>query len=222
MAEGYVLKASTRDRVGKGAARALRRQGLVPAVIYGDKKPALPIAIPMKESTLVLHRGGFMINLGTIEVDGKSHRVIAKDYQLDPVRDDLIHVDFLRVAKGSELTVDIPVHFINEESCPGLKEGGMLNVVRHTVEMTVPADSIPDELIVDLATAQVGDSIHISSIDVPQGCIPTITDRDFTVATIAAPGGGSTAEDEAEDEAEDAAEEEADDKAEDKAEDSKD
>ncbi|WP_029059100.1 50S ribosomal protein L25/general stress protein Ctc [Stappia stellulata] len=196
MAEGYVLQASTRDRVGKGAARALRRQGLVPAVIYGDKKPALPIAIPMKESTIALHRGGFMTNLGTIEVDGKTHRVIAKDYQLDPVRDDLIHVDFLRVAKGSELTVDIPVHFINEEICPGIKAGGMLNVVRHTVEMTVPADSIPDALTIDLATANVGDSIHISAVDVPAGCIPTITDRDFTIATIAAPGGGSSSDEE--------------------------
>ncbi|MCA1242333.1 50S ribosomal protein L25/general stress protein Ctc [Stappia stellulata] len=211
MAEGYVLKASARDRVGKGAARALRRQGLVPAVIYGDKKPALPIAIPMKESTIALHRGGFMTNLGTIEVDGKTHRVIAKDYQLDPVRDDLIHVDFLRVAKGSELTVDIPVHFINEEKCPGIKAGGMLNVVRHTVEMTVPAESIPEALIIDLAKANVGDSIHISAVDVPAGCTPTITDRDFTIATIAAPGGGASSdeEEEAEDETEDEAKDEA-------------
>ncbi|MAB00612.1 MAG: 50S ribosomal protein L25/general stress protein Ctc [Stappia sp.] len=206
MAEGYVLKASARDRVGKGAARALRREGLVPAVIYGDKKPALPIAIPMKESTLALHRGGFMTHLGKIDIDGTTHTVIAKDYQLDPVRDDLIHVDFLRVAKGSELTVDVPVHFINEEKCPGIKQGGVLNVVRHTVEMTVPADSIPEALIVDLSTVKAGDSIHISAIDVPAGCTPTITDRDFTVATIAAPGGGA-----GEDEEETADEEESED-----------
>lgn len=150
----------------------------------------------MKESTLALHRGGFMTHLGKIEIDGTTHTVIAKDYQLDPVRDDLIHVDFLRVAKGSELTVDVPVHFINEEKCPGLKQGGVLNVVRHTVEMIVPAESIPEALIVDLATAKAGDSIHISAIDVPAGCTPTITDRDFTVATIAAPGGGAGEEDE--------------------------
>jgi large subunit ribosomal protein L25 len=206
MAEGYVLKASVRDRVGKGAARALRREGLVPAVIYGDKKPALPIAVPMKETTIALHRGGFMTHLGTIEVDGQSHQVIAKDYQLDPVRDDLIHVDFLRVAKGASLTVDIPVHFLNEEKCPGIRAGGVLNIVRHTVEMTVPADAIPDSLVIDLATAKVGDSIHISAVTIPAGCAPTITDRDFTIATIAAPGGGagSDSEDEAEeDESED-------------------
>jgi len=203
MAEGYVLKASARDRVGKGAARALRRQGLIPAVIYGDKKAALPIAIPTKEATLALYRGGFMTNLGTIEVDGEKHTVIAKDYQLEPVRDFLIHIDFLRVAKGAELTVDIPVHFVNEETCPGIKAGGVLNVVRHTVEMTVPADSIPEALIVDLAKAEAGDSIHISAVDIPKGCAPTITDRDFTIATIAAPGGGAGAEEEeAEEEAE--------------------
>ncbi|MHC5652538.1 50S ribosomal protein L25/general stress protein Ctc [Stappia sp.] len=202
MAEGYVLKASARDRVGKGAARSLRREGLIPAVIYGDKKPALPIAIPLKEATLALHRGGFMTHLGSIDIDGTTHTVIAKDYQLDPVRDDLIHVDFLRVAKGSELTVDIPVHFINEEKCPGIKAGGVLNVVRHTVEMTVPADSIPDSLVVDLATAKVGESIHISSVTIPAGCVPTISDRDFTIATIAAPGGGASSDDEETTEAE--------------------
>jgi large subunit ribosomal protein L25 len=195
MAEGYVLKASARDRVGKGAARALRREGLIPAVIYGDKKPALPIAIPVKEATLALHRGGFMTHLGSIEIDGTAHTVIAKDYQLDPVRDDLVHVDFLRVAKGTELTVDVPVHFVNEDKCPGIKQGGVLNIVRHTVEMTVPADAIPEALIVDLAKVKAGDSIHISAVAIPAGCAPTITDRDFTIATIAAPGGG-TADDE--------------------------
>lgn len=203
MAEGYVLKASVRDRVGKGAARTLRREGLVPAVIYGEKKAALPIAIPIKESTIALHRGGFMTHLGTIEVDGVAHRVIAKDYQLDPVRDDLIHVDFLRVSKGATLTVDVPVHFVNEEKCPGIKAGGVLNVVRHTVEMTVPGDAIPDALVIDLAKAKVGDSIHISAVAIPAGCAPTITDRDFTIATIAAPGGGAgSAGDGAEEESE--------------------
>lgn len=208
MAEGYVLKASARDRVGKGAARSLRREGLVPAVIYGGKKPALPIAIPFKESTIALHRGGFMTHLGTIDVDGTAHRVIAKDYQLDPVRDDLVHVDFLRVAKGAELTVEIPVQFLNEETCPGIKAGGMLNVVRHTVEMTVPAEAIPDALVFDLAKANVGDTIHISATEIPEGCAPTITDRDFTVATIAAPGGGAGADEDVAEEAEEAASEE--------------
>jgi large subunit ribosomal protein L25 len=189
MASSYELKASARDRVGKGAARALRREGLLPAVIYGDKKPALPITIPVKETTLTLHKGGFLTHIGTINVDGKKHQVIAKDYQLHPVRDDVLHVDFLRVSGDTTLTVDIPVTFINEETCPGLKKGGMLNVVRHTVELVVPADAIPESLIFDLATVEIGDTLHISATTLPEGAQPTITDRDFTVATLAAPGG---------------------------------
>ncbi len=189
MAASYELKASARDRVGKGAARALRREGLLPAVIYGDKKPAMPITIPVKETTITLHKGGFTAQIGIIDVDGEKHQVIAKDYQLHPVRDDVLHVDFLRVAKGATLTVEIPVQFLNEETCPGLKKGGVLNVVRHTVEMTVPADSIPEALEIDLANAEPGDSLHISAVTIPEGCQPTITDRDFTNATIAAPAG---------------------------------
>jgi len=189
MAASYELKASARDRVGKGAARALRREGLLPAVIYGDKKPALPITISVKETTLTLQKGGFTAQIGMIDIDGQKHQVIAKDFQLHPVRDDVLHVDFLRVAKGSTLTVEIPVHFLNEEICPGLKKGGVLNIVRHTVEMNVPADSIPEALEIDLAKAQPGDSLHISAVKLPEGCEPTITDRDFTIATIAAPAG---------------------------------
>lgn len=208
MAASYELKASARDRVGKGAARALRREGLLPAVIYGDKKPAMPITIPVKETTITLHKGGFTAQIGIIDVDGEKHQVIAKDYQLHPVRDDVLHVDFLRVAKGATLTVEIPVQFLNEEICPGLKKGGVLNVVRHTVEMTVPADSIPEALEIDLANAEPGDSLHISAVTIPEGCQPTITDRDFTIATIAAPAGvqeeedvdGETSEEEATDE----------------------
>ncbi|MEM8701399.1 MAG: 50S ribosomal protein L25/general stress protein Ctc [Pseudomonadota bacterium] len=195
MAASYELKASARDRVGKGAARALRREGLLPAVIYGDKKPAMPITIPVKETTITLHKGGFTAQIGIIDVDGEKHQVIAKDYQLHPVRDDVLHVDFLRVAKGATLTVEIPVQFLNEETCPGLKKGGVLNVVRHTVEMTVPADSIPEALEIDLANAEPGDSLHISAVTIPEGCQPTITDRDFTIATIAAPAGVQEEED---------------------------
>ncbi|WP_428523707.1 50S ribosomal protein L25/general stress protein Ctc [Roseibium sp.] len=190
MASSYELKASARDRVGKGAARALRREGLLPAVIYGDKKPALPITIPVKETTLTLHKGGFLINIGTIDIDGEKHQVIAKDFQLHPVRDDVLHVDFLRVSGNTTLTVDIPVTFINEETCPGLKKGGMLNVVRHTVELIVPANAIPETLVFDLAKVEIGDTLHISATTLPEGAQPTITDRDFTVATLAAPGGG--------------------------------
>ncbi|MTH98168.1 50S ribosomal protein L25/general stress protein Ctc [Roseibium sp. RKSG952] len=196
MATSYELKASARDRVGKGAARALRREGLLPAVIYGDKQPALPIAVPVKETTLTLHKGGFLTHIGTIEVDGKKHQVIAKDYQLHPVRDDVVHVDFLRVSANTTLTVEIPVHFLNEETCPGIKKGAVLNIVRHTVELIVPANAIPEALEIDLATAQPGDALKISNVNLPSNCQPTITDRDFTIATIAAPAGMKEADDE--------------------------
>ncbi|MBO6757423.1 MAG: 50S ribosomal protein L25/general stress protein Ctc [Roseibium sp.] len=194
MAASYELKASARDRVGKGAARALRREGLLPAVIYGDKKPALPISVPVKETTLTLHKGGFLTHLGTIDVDGEKHQVIAKDYQLHPVRDDVLHVDFLRVSKGATLTLEVPVQFLNDEICPGIKKGGVLNVVRHAVELIVPADSIPESLKLDLSNADLGDALKISNVDLPANCQPTITDRDFTIATIAAPAGLKEAE----------------------------
>jgi len=189
MATSYELNASARDRVGKGSARALRREGLLPAVIYGDKKPPLSIAVPIKETTLTLHKGGFMTHIGTIVVDGKKHQVIAKDYQLHPVRDDVMHVDFLRVGKGTTLTVEIPVHFLNEDICPGIKKGAVLNIVRHAVEVTVPANEIPESFEIDLAKAEPGDTLNISDVNLPENCHPTITDRDFTIATIAAPAG---------------------------------
>ena len=128
----YELKAEVRDRVGKGAARALRRDKKVPAVIYGDKKPPLPIAIDYKEAFMKLHAGGFMSTVATIDVNGEKVKVIPKDYALDPVRDFLIHVDFLRITKGAKLTVEVPVLFENEETSPGIKRGGVLNVVRYT------------------------------------------------------------------------------------------
>ena len=196
------LKASVRDRVGKGAARELRRQGLVPAVIYGDKKAPLSIAVSYKDTFRKIHEGGFLSRVIEVEVDGEKHRVIPKDFQLEPVRDFLVHVDFLRVGKNSTLIVDVPVHFINQEKSPGLKKGGVLNVVRHAVEVTAPGDSIPENLVVDLADAEVGDSIHISAVTLPAGVTPTITDRDFTIATIAAPSALRSSEGEA-DEAED-------------------
>lgn len=195
------LKASVRDRVGKGAARELRRNGLVPAVIYGDKKAPLSISVSYKDAFRKIHEGGFLSTVIEIEVDGEKHRVIPKDYQLEPVRDFLVHVDFLRVGKNTTLTVDLPVLFINEEKSPGLKKGGVLNVVRHTVEVTVPADSIPENLVVDLASAEVGDSLHISAVTLPKGVVPTITDRDFTIATIAAPSALRSSEGGADDEA---------------------
>ncbi|MEM1378696.1 MAG: 50S ribosomal protein L25/general stress protein Ctc, partial [Pseudomonadota bacterium] len=140
MSEAYVLAAEARDRVGKGSARAIRRQGNVPAVIYGDNKDPLSIAVSRKDVTQKIMGGGFLTTVGEIEVDGKKHKVLAKDYQLDPVKDKLMHVDFLRISAKSVVTVNVPVHFENEESCPGIKMGGVLNVVRHEVEVNVPAD----------------------------------------------------------------------------------
>jgi large subunit ribosomal protein L25 len=185
MAQTSVLKAEVRERVGKGAARAVRRQDKVPAVIYGERKPPISIVLPQREMTQRLNAGGFLTHLMQIEVEGEEIRVIPKDYQLDPVRDFLLHVDFLRVGEGARLTLDVPVHFRNHPDSPGLKRGGVLNVVRHAIAMVVPADAIPEFVVVDLTGLDIGDSVHISAITLPEGVVPTITDRDFTVATIA-------------------------------------
>ena len=200
MSDTYVLEGQLRDRVGKGASRELRRNKMVPAVIYGDKKDPLPIALPYKELSMKLHGGGFMTTIATIEINGEKHKVLPKDYQLDPVRDFVDHVDFLRISKNTVVTVEIPVHFENEEDCPGLKKGGVLNIVRHAVEVNCPADSIPDSFSIDLLPFDLGDSINISSVTLPEGVEPTITDRDFTICTIASPAGLKSDEDEADDE----------------------
>ncbi|WP_265517024.1 50S ribosomal protein L25/general stress protein Ctc [Nitratireductor luteus] len=205
----YELKAEARERVGKGSARAIRRNGMVPAVIYGEKEAPLTIALPYKEVTLKIHGGGFMTTIATIDVDGKKIQVLPKDYQLDPVRDFTMHVDFLRIGKNTIVTVNVPVHFINEEASPGLKRGGVLNIVRHEVEFVCPATSIPEFIEVDLTGLDLGDSVHISAIKLPEGVEPTISDRDFTIATVAAPAGlKSEGAEEEEGEAEEAEEEE--------------
>ena len=196
MSDTYVLEGQLRERVGKGAARELRRNKMVPAVIYGDKKDPVSVALPYKELSMQLNAGGFMTTIGTIKVGSEEHKVLAKDYQLEPVRDFIEHVDFLRVSKNTVVTVEIPVIFLNDEDCPGIKKGGILNVVRHTVEVNCPADSIPENFEIDLLPFEMGDSINISSVALPEGVEPTITDRDFTVATIAAPGGAQEAEEE--------------------------
>ena len=183
------LEAQARDRVGKGAARELRKNSMVPAVIYGDKKPPLGIALSTKEMTRRVHAGGFMTTILTIKVDGADHQVLPKDYQLHPVSDKLFHIDLLRISAKTIVTVDIPVHFINDEECPGIKVGGVLNVVRHTVEVNCPATAIPEGFEIDLIKYELGDAMNISDVDLPDGVTPTITDRDFTIATIATPAG---------------------------------
>ena len=207
MSETYELKAEARDRVGKGSAREIRRNGKVPAVIYGENQPPLAIALPYKEVYLKIHGGGFKTTIATIDVDGKKHQVLPKDYQLDPVRDFPMHVDFLRVGKNTVVTVNVPVHFENDEKSPGIKRGGVLNIVRHEVEFHAPATAIPEYITVDLTGLDIGDSVHISAVSVPKGVTPTITDRDFTIATIAAPASLRSEESEASDEAPEAEDE---------------
>jgi large subunit ribosomal protein L25 len=185
--ESYELKAEARERVGKGSARDIRRNGKVPAVIYGDKKPPVAIALSYKDLYYKIHGGGFMTTIATIDVGGEKIQVLPKDYQLDPVRDFPIHVDFLRVGNDSVVTVEIPVHFLKEDKSPGIKRGGVLNIVRHEIEFSCPATAIPEFIEVDLTGLDIGDSVHISAIKLPEGVKPTITDRDFTIATIAAP-----------------------------------
>jgi large subunit ribosomal protein L25 len=183
--ESYELTAEARERVGKGSAREVRRNGKVPAVIYGDKQPPLAIALSYKEVYYKIHGGGFMTTIATIDVSGNKIQVLPKDFQLDPVTDRPVHVDFLRIGKDTEVNVDVPVHFINEDKSPGIKRGGVLNIVRHTVEFHCPANAIPEFITVDLDGTDIGDSIHISAVKLPERVKPVIGDRDFTIATIA-------------------------------------
>ena len=189
MSDMKKLSAVARDRVGKGAARAIRRQGYVPAVVYGVGQPPKAIAIQFKEAQKLIYDGGFMTTMFEIDIQGDKERVIPRDYQLEPVKDMPIHIDFFRVAKGQTVTVDVPVHFLNQETCVGIKRGGTLIVVRHSVELYVPAEAIPDSIEIDIQNLEMGDSLHISSVTLSEGCSPTIQDRDFTIATIATPAG---------------------------------
>jgi large subunit ribosomal protein L25 len=183
------LNAKARSGVGKGAARALRREGLIPAVIYGDKKPPLTISISYNEAMKRIYAGGFLSHVITVDVDGEQHRVIPRDYQLDPVRDKALHVDFLRVGRGTKINVQVPVHFTNEEESPGIKRGGVLNIVHHTLDLTVDADNVPEFVTVDLTGLDVGDTVHISSVKLPSGSVDHSHEQDLTIATIVAPSG---------------------------------
>ncbi|MQP67718.1 50S ribosomal protein L25/general stress protein Ctc [Niveispirillum sp. SYP-B3756] len=193
MTQIIALAATARDRAGKGTARATRRDGRIPAVIYGNKEKPVMIALDNTKFTRELHRPGFFTHLFDIELDGVKHRVLPRDVQLDPVYDRPLHVDFLRVSDTTEITLKVPVEFVNVETCPAIKRGGMLNVVRHDIEVYARAAAIPEKIIVDLAGIDVGASIHISAVKLPEGVRPTIDDRDFTIATLVAPSGGSDA-----------------------------
>lgn len=194
MSDQLTLSAELRERAGKGASRALRNEGRVPAVIYGSNKE--PVAIHLEEKALVkaLMTGHFFNSMIAVDVDGKAQNTVAKDVAFHPVTDRPLHVDFFRVAKNATIAVEVPVHFTNEDASPGLKRGGVLNIVRHEVELSVEASHIPESIEIDLAGYDVGDSIHISAVKLPKGATPTITDRDFTVATIVAPSSLKSAE----------------------------
>ena len=188
MSDQLTLAAETRDRVGKGASRALRREGRVPAVIYGQNQE--PASIHLEEKALIkaLMSGHFMNSVIMIDgFGGDAVRTLAKDVSFHPVTDRPLHVDFFRVGEHSTVTVAVPVVFVDEDKSPGLTKGGVLNVVRHELELVVDAADIPSEVAVSVAGFDVGESIHISSVTLPQGARSAIEDRDFTIATVTAP-----------------------------------
>ncbi|HVM37518.1 MAG TPA: 50S ribosomal protein L25/general stress protein Ctc [Sphingomicrobium sp.] len=187
MSEQLTLPAEARERAGKGASRALRREGRVPAVVYGDKQEPLSIHVEEKLLAKMLSSGHFMNSVVMIDAAGATHRTLPKDVQFHPVTSRPIHVDFLRISEHSKVTVNVPVRFDNEDDSPGIRRGGVLNIVRHELELVCDAAEIPDEIHINLAGLDIGDSIHISAVELPGGARPTIEDRDFTVATIVAP-----------------------------------
>lgn len=202
MSEMLTFVAEDRSAVGKGAARALRNSGRVPAVIYGEKKDQLMLSLEARALRRELQNPRFYSTLCALEIGGKPVRVLPRDIQLHPVTDEPIHADFVYVSKGAEVTVEVQVMFLNEDTCPGIKRGGVLNVVRREIELVCPADQIPEKIELDLGEADIGDSLHYSHAIVPDSVAPTITDRDFTIATIAAPSGGADDTEDAEGEGE--------------------
>ena len=194
MSDQLTLSAETRDRAGKGASRELRRQNRIPAVIYGNKKDAEMIHVEEKALVKLLMTGHFMNSMIEIDLGGKKQMALPKDVSFHPVSDRPTHVDFFRIAKGAKVEVNVPVIFINEEASPGLKRGGVLNVVRHELELVCEADKIPDDIQIDVTGFDVGDSIHISNVTLPAGSVSAITDRDFTIATIVAPSAMKSSE----------------------------
>jgi large subunit ribosomal protein L25 len=197
MSEQLTLPAEARDRAGKGASRALRRDGRVPAVVYGEKKEPLSIHVEEKLLTKMLHTGHFMNSVVMIDYKGKTHRTLPKAVDFHPVSSRPIHVDFLRIGEHTKVHVAVPVRFDNEEASPGLKRGGVLNVVQHELELVCDAASIPNEIHISLEGLEIGDSVHISTVKLPQGVTPANQDEDFTVATIVAPSAMKAEEEEA-------------------------
>ncbi|HEU6440890.1 MAG TPA: 50S ribosomal protein L25/general stress protein Ctc [Microvirga sp.] len=188
MSEVKQIKAVARDRAGKGAARAVRRQGQVPAVIYGAGQPAQAIALDFNQTKQLIFAGHFLTTIFDIDVDGQTVRAIPRDYQLDPVKDFPLHVDFLRVAAGQTIKVVVPVHVIGQDKCPGVKRGGTLQIVEHTVELQVSPDSIPDFVEASVEGLNIGASVHLNDIKLPSGVKATSTEN-LTLVTVVAPTG---------------------------------
>jgi large subunit ribosomal protein L25 len=197
MSEQLMLPAEARDRAGKGASRALRREGRVPAVVYGEKKEPLAIHVEEKLLSKMLSTGHFMNSVIMIDYEGKPHRTLPKAIDFHPVSSRPIHVDFLRIGEHTKVTVGIPVRFDNEDDSPGLKRGGVLNVVQHELELVCDAASIPNEIHIDLTGLEIGDSVHIGQVKLPDGVTAANQDEDFTVATIVAPSAIKAEEEEA-------------------------
>lgn len=187
MVDMVEIAAEARNKAGKGTARALRREGKVPGVLYGEKKPPLSLSMEQRVLNKLLEDPKFFTQVCNVDIDGEKHEAIARDVQLDPVTDVPVHIDFLRVGDDTRIVVHVPIQFINQEASPGLKRGAVLNVVRYEVEVECRVADIPDHVTCDLTGAAIGDTIPFSKLEVPEGVTPTITDRDFTIATIAAP-----------------------------------
>ena len=181
------IEASIRNTNTKGEVNALRSKGIVPAIVYGGKNQNQKISVPKKVIKLLIDKENFSSNILTLNIEGNSQNVLPREIKFDTITDEPMHVDFLRVVKGAKIALEIPVKFINNEKSPGLKRGGVLNIVRRKVELKCPTENIPDELVVDLENKDIGESFKISSIKLPEGVTPTIQGRDFVVATLAAP-----------------------------------
>ena len=196
MGEIVNISAEVRDKAGKGIARSVRREGKVPAIIYGNNEDAIAIALDGKQLGKLIRNPSFFTQIFSVDVTGNKHEVLARDLQLDPVTDLPLHIDFLRFNQNTKIVIEIPVNFLNEEASPGLKRGGVLNIVRRELELRCSPANIPQAIEIDLTGFEIGESIHISALSLPEGT-ETITDRDFTIATVAAPT-VMTAEEEAE------------------------
>ena len=182
-----ILKATKRTTASTGQVNKLRSQGSIPAVLYGGKQSNLNISLKKLHLKNIIKTETFMSKVFDLEIDGNAEKALPRDIAYDPVSDDPIHIDFIRIAKGSKLTLEIPVKFINSDKSPGLKKGGVLNIVRRKVELKCPAENIPDEIVVDLDNTEINTSLKISSVKLPENVFPTITDRDFVIATVVAP-----------------------------------